>query len=132
MINFSEVEKTVRELKQQLADGKIDEKTFEEQLLEMIDVAEDGHYWMFGHNSEQWFRHDGSQWILANPDERLATIVQKPLTKSAAHSSSHPGMNGRNGEQADNDKAIDLGWFIISLIVLALIGGIVYYATLLA
>ena len=131
MINFSEVEKSVRDLKQRLAAGKIDEKTLEEQLLEMIDLAEDGHYWMFGHQSENWFRHNGSKWVKADPNQRFRKVTTPTPQAVAAIGPERSDLNGGNSHQPD-DKAIDLGWFIISLILLALIGGIIYYATLIA
>ena len=46
MINFSEVEKSVRVLKKQTSNGDITDKVFEETLLTMIDMAQDGCYWI--------------------------------------------------------------------------------------
>jgi hypothetical protein len=57
MIDFTAVQNSVKTLKNQLETNQIDEEAFEEHLLTLIDVAEDGHYWMYGHESERWFRH---------------------------------------------------------------------------
>jgi hypothetical protein len=117
MIDFLEVEKSVEKLKRQLAKGQIDEQTFEKLLLDLIDVAEDGYYWMFGHESGQWYRHDGQKWIARHPGEMFV-----PLADIASPES----------EETLKTKwqSVNLTWFVISLIIIAIIGGIVYYATL--
>ncbi len=112
MIDFSAVEKSVQQLKNQLATGKIDERNFEDQLLEMVDKAEDGYYWMFGHESEQWFRHDGHKWVVDNPAKiKARSLGQKP---------------------AVNLAEINWGWFVASLLLLIVISWIVYTASMMA
>ena len=71
MINFGNVENSVRSLKKRVAANQIDDKVFEDRLLELIDIAEDGYYWMYGHESERWFRHDGQKWVPDDPDRIL-------------------------------------------------------------
>lgn len=112
MINYNEVEQSVHTLKKQFIEGQIDEKTFEDHLLEMVDVGNDGHYWMFGHESGKWYRHDGEMWLLAKPTDMEA---------SAPHPTTDAETNWYN---------IDIGWFIASLIVIGAIGAIIYSATL--
>ena len=68
MINFADVEKRVKTLNSDFAEGKITEQFLEERLLDLIDVAEDGHYWMLGHRTGRWFRHDGKKWTLNDPE----------------------------------------------------------------
>ena len=82
MIDFAAVEASVADLKKQLNQGEITQETFEQQMLTLIDVAEDGHYWMYGHKTGQWYRHTGDQWVAGNPDDieafednRLAFLV---------------------------------------------------------
>jgi len=111
MINFAEVEKTVRELKAQLARGDIDEKTLEKRLLDMIDMADDGYYWMFGHESERWYRHDGEKWLPDDPGEKYVSLTEIEVA--------NPSLKGTL-------QSIDWGWFITSLIVILVIGGIIY------
>lgn len=128
MIKFPEVERSVRELKQQLAEGIIDEKTFEDRLLEMIDVAEDGHYWMFGHKSEKWFRHDGTKWVLEDPDKRLSLILRQNNSPSELSWANHNST--LSPRQQFEGIELNWGWFLISLMMLAVIGGCVYYSVL--
>ena len=111
MINFSEVEKSVNSLKKQLAAGQIDGQTLEKRLLEMIDVAEDGYYWMLGHQTGTWYRHDGEKWVVDNPSE------------------SYVSANNIDSLAAQW-QSVNILWLVISLIVLAAVGGIVYYVTL--
>lgn len=119
MIDFLEVQDSVRELKGQLAARQIDERAFEDRLLEMIDQAEDGYYWMFGHKSERWFRHDGQKWIPADPSEILAI-----------RSNDVRGRSNVEQINALEDLPVNWNWFIISLLLIFGIGWIVYWSTL--
>jgi len=134
MINFVEVEKSVRELKQQFADGQIDQSTFESRLLAMIDVAEDGYYWMFGHKSERWFRYDGGEWVAEDPEERLVFLYEQKQLYDSSPNKSQPHQDQETAAEPPPEPAgqsIDLGWFVVSLILLVAIGWIVYYSSLL-
>jgi len=104
MINFLEIERSVRRLKRQYSRGDIDEKTLEESLLELIDKAEDGYYWMFGHETGRWYRHDGKQWVPRDPGEMFVPSLQTRW------------------------QGFSTGWFIVSLIILIIIAGILFYS----
>lgn len=130
MIDFVYVEQAVKELKQQLASGKLDEKAFEDRLLQMIDIAEDGHYWMFGHKSEQWFRHDGEKWVPENPYSRLSHLARGELYHSGPLPGSNDGQWGQSNRPKPAAGSPGWGWFMASLILLAAIGLIVYYSTM--
>lgn len=122
MINFTEVEHSVRELKKQLSAGQISEKAFEDCLLGMIDVAQDGYYWMFGHESEKWFRHDGEKWIPDDPG-RFMTTSPAAETPLAPHSPIEQGS-----ELAED--SINWDWLVASIVVIIAIGWIVYSSSL--
>ena len=118
MIDFVQVQNSVKELKKQLAANEIDEKTFEDRLFEMIDFAEDGYYWMFGHESEMWFRHDGQQWV---PDDPSIVI---PVLSQADADDGHD-------DSVDIEKLpVNTVWFTISLALIAAVGYIVYITNL--
>jgi hypothetical protein len=135
MMNFSEVESSVLDLKKQVAAGEIDQQTFEARLLELVDVAPDGYYWMYGHKTESWYQHDGQQWIKKDPSNlRLldATGGEEPL---------QPEQTGNNGQSTDLTPAsnhslksawqsVNWVWFIASLIAIAVVSWIVYASSL--
>jgi hypothetical protein len=102
MIDFVRVEAEVNRLKQQVAAGEIDEATFEARLMDMVDIGEDGYYWMYGHKTGQWYRHDGHKWHVASPPEPKGEPVQVTW------------------------DSLDHVWFIFSLVVMAVIAAIVY------
>jgi hypothetical protein len=112
MINFLEVERSVRHLQRQYVRGDIDEKTLEESLLELVDKAEDGQYWMFGHKTGRWYRHDGRQWVPRDPGELFV-----PLEQILSQDSLQTRWQG-----------FSTGWFIVGLIILAIIAGIIFYS----
>lgn len=122
MINFSEVEQAVRALKKQLAAGQIDDETFEQNLLQLVDVAEDGYYWMFGHESERWFRHDGTHWQPDDPG-KLSKNVSNPTMASS---------DFNHSEQNSNSEPIRVNWdwLIASLVIILAIGWIVYASSI--
>jgi hypothetical protein len=117
MINFLDVERSVQTLKKQLAAGEIDQAVFEARLMDMIDVAEDGYYWMFGHKTETWYRHDGQKWVVDSPGE----LITRPH---------HPGNSPHNPDTAGNPaptwESIEWDWFLASLILLGIIAWFVY------
>jgi hypothetical protein len=118
MINFIEVEQSVRKLKIQFLAEELDEKTFEDHLLDLIDVADDGYYWMFGHETERWFRYDykGGQWI---PDTPRDEVFESLNHHANSHSHAAEGQN-------ITWQTVNLGWLIASLIILIAIGSIIY------
>jgi len=118
MIDFSKVEQSVRQLKQQVTAGNIDQATFDARLLELIDYAADGHYWMFGHKTERWYRHNGQHWIPDDPG-RL-----RHLTPSHNPSQSNPAPKEPDMGQLWN--AINWPWFVASLVALGLISWLVF------
>lgn len=111
MIDFVEVEKSVRALKKRVDAGHLTQSTFEAKLLDMIDVADDGFYWMFGHVTEQWYRHNGREWIVDNPGELLS-----PAAKHHAE----------NSPDSPPPPPIDVGWFFLSVVLLGVIFAVVY------
>lgn len=120
MINFSEVESTVRALKKQLVARQIDEEDFEKRLLDLIDVAEDGYYWMFGHQTERWFRHDGEKWLPDDPGRITAKSSQAGA----------PASPVAGPHTTADELPVSTGWFVISLAVILAIGWIVYASSL--
>jgi len=121
MIDFKYVEQTVRDLKTQLTRQQIDEKAFEDKLLTLIDVAEDGYYWMFGHESEQWYRHDGETWLPDDPQN----ITTRPTPPN------NPGQTRSTPPVSPAAEPLSWVWFIISLILLAAVGSLVYNSAIL-
>lgn len=112
MIDFLKVEETVRSLKNKVEAGELDQAAFEETLKTMIDVADDGYYWMFGHKSGQWYRHNGHSWVPDSPGELLLAARQN----RAGHSSA-PEPDWAN---------VDLGWFSLALTLVVVLFIIVY------
>lgn len=115
MIDFVKVEQSVKKLKDQVNNGEIDHQTFETRLVDMIDYAADGHYWMFGHKTRHWYRHDGTQWVLDDPGKL------KKLTPSN-------GATGSNPQQSLTNlwASVNWGWFVGSLVLLLLVATLVY------
>jgi hypothetical protein len=117
MIDFGNVENLVRILKKQVVTNQIDDKVFEDRLLELIDIAEDGYYWMYGHESERWFRHDGEEWVPDDPD-RILTL--------RAQTASNANVSGDVFEEIP----VNWTWTTVSLASVAIIGFIVYVSSM--
>ncbi len=126
MINFLRVEQSVKELKSQIIAGEIDQLTFEDHLLGMIDYAADGCYWMFGHKTDNWYRHNGEQWV---PDDPGKLRYLMPSSGSKQHPQ-NPPISSSLPDLKAGWKAINWGWFVASLIVLGLIAAIIYNSSL--
>ena len=118
MIDFIGVQNSVRELKRQLAAAEIDEKTFEDRLLEMIDYAEDGYYWMYGHESENWFRYDGERWVPADPSQIKPVHAQRD------------GADQQDDSVSVDQLPVNMAWFMISLFFIVAVGCVIYISGL--
>ena len=114
MINFLQVEQSAKSLKRRYDRGEMDEKTLEESLLALVDKAEDGYYWMFGHKTGRWYRHDGKQWVPRDPGEMFVPLVQILPQDSLK----------------TRWQSFKVGWFIASLILLAIIAAVVFYSAM--
>jgi len=124
MINFDKVEQSVRKLKHQIATGEMDQQTLKTRMMEMVDIAADGYYWMFGHETETWYQHDGQQWIAKDPGNLrlLARQDDNALDNDAAPSSEQDLMS--------EWRSTNWTWFIISLIVIGLIAWVIFSSSL--
>lgn len=125
-MNFLYIEQSVRELKRQVNAGEIDQKTFKARLLELVDVGDDGYYWMFGHNSEIWYRHDGQQWIPDNPGEFLMPLENSNHSAKTVNHQSISYLHVPEEPPEINWASVDLGWFIAALAFLIFIGLVIY------
>ena len=74
-MNFAEVESEVAKLRQDLAAGRLTDEQFKARLRELMVQDEHGDWWMVGYESGQWHRHDGTDWVRADPPGH---VVQKP------------------------------------------------------
>ncbi|MDM8518848.1 hypothetical protein QUF64_02280 [Anaerolineales bacterium HSG6] len=114
MINFADVEKQVKILNNNFAEGKIDEPLLEKRLLDLIDMAEDGHYWMLGHRSGRWFRHNGETWTLNDPE-----IVFNEITPGLIEDAKAPPPNSEE----------EMGYDIIFTLILMIFVGMIIYTS---
>ena len=136
MIHFTQVEQSVRQLKQQMVEGEIDQDAFERRLLELVDVAPDGHYWMFGHKTDSWYRHDGQQWVKKDPG-KLRDLAAPQDDEPPQHADipgnpqplNPPPLNGDNSLNSAW-RSINWAWFVASLVIIGLVAWIVYASSL--
>ena len=87
-MNFAEVERVVAKLRQDLAAGRLTEEQFKTRLREMMVQDEEGNWWMVGYETGEWYRHDGTDWVRAEPPGR---VVPKPVPSPEARWASPPG-----------------------------------------
>ena len=102
------MEQTVRNLKQKFSQGELDQASFEAKLLGLIDLASDGHYWMFGHRTERWYRHNGTHWVASHPSPEISNLPVEPNASNAL---------------------LDWDNIFTSLLIILIIGLVVYYAS---
>jgi hypothetical protein len=79
-MDFRQAEERFKQLKAQFATGTLSEAGFKTQLEELMPQDEQGNWWMIGYETEQWYRHDGKDWVRADPPGNISQIsTQKPL-----------------------------------------------------
>lgn len=64
---FVNVEQQVKVLRRQVADGLLTEKECKAQMRELMVEDSDGNWWMVGYETGGWYRHDGTDWVQADP-----------------------------------------------------------------
>lgn len=64
---FQEVESQAAVLRQQVAQGLISEAHCRARMRELMLQDPHGNWWMVGYESGSWFRHDGRDWVRADP-----------------------------------------------------------------
>jgi hypothetical protein len=90
MMDFAQVEARVAKLRQDLAAGRLTEEQFKAQLREMMVEDGDGNWWMVGYETGEWYHHDGTDWVRADPPGRaVPQPTSQPVAPSArvSHSS---------------------------------------------
>jgi alpha-glucoside transport system substrate-binding protein len=66
-MDFQQAEKRFKQLKAQFEAGTLTETEFKTQLEELMVQDERGDWWMIGYETERWYRHDGTNWVQADP-----------------------------------------------------------------
>jgi hypothetical protein len=78
---FAQIEAEVSRLRQDLAANRLTEEQFKARLRELMVEDEQGNWWMLGYETGQWYRHDGSGWVRADPQplaQAIAPAKPKP------------------------------------------------------
>jgi hypothetical protein len=89
-MNFAEVEREVAKLRQEVAAGRLTDEQFKARLRELMVQDEHGDWWMVGYESGQWHRHDGTDWVRADPPGRVTPESTPPPVSPPAHVPSRP------------------------------------------
>lgn len=66
-MNFQDAEKAYRELKQQHAAGELTDEDFEAKVTKLECQDAQGHWWLLGVETGDWYMHDGEKWNKAQP-----------------------------------------------------------------
>jgi hypothetical protein len=82
-MDFAQVEEKVAKLRRDLAAGRLTEEQFKTQLREMMVEDVDGNWWMVGYETGEWYRHDGSDWVRADPPGQSPAKPVPPLSTQA-------------------------------------------------
>ncbi|MCB0208219.1 MAG: hypothetical protein KDJ52_02750 [Anaerolineae bacterium] len=128
MIDFAEVEHAVEQLNRQFSHGALDKDTFRTHLVDTIDFADDGYYWMVGYKSGLWYRHDGTQWLVDNPDRLLTLVSQQNVITRFNDTDKVPAsfFASNHHSTTNQESSIDWLWLLLGIILLSFTAGVVY------
>lgn len=128
---FAQVEGEVARLRQALVAGRLTEEQVKAQLHELMVQDEHGNWWMVGYETGEWYRHEGTDWVRADPPGRNAP---KPAPSSdrtvakPAPSSGHMLLEPTPLPAAPQTSGMAIGSLLAStlgLFLLPVIGGII-------
>ena len=114
-MNFEQAEKDFKRLKAQFETGTLTEAEFKSQLDKLMIQDKQGSWWMLGYETEQWYRHDGADWVQANP---YGDLSQKPEFSSfhpsakANKSISRTASPGKTTENTPRKKSVWVAFLI--------------------
>ncbi|MDY6876997.1 MAG: SHOCT domain-containing protein [Chloroflexota bacterium] len=84
-MDFAEVEREVAKLRQRLAAGRLTEEQFKARLRELMVLDEHGDWWMVGYETGEWYCHDGTDWMRADPSGGTnRRAIPQPMTQPVA------------------------------------------------
>jgi hypothetical protein len=67
--SFAKVAQEVERLRQQVAAGTLTAEECQARMRDLMVEDADGNWWMVGYETGLWYRHDGTDWVQANPPD---------------------------------------------------------------
>jgi TolB protein len=77
---FKKVEEEYRALKGQVTSGRLTNSQFETALEKLAIQDSEGHYWMIGAFTGQWYRSEGQEWVRQGPPDQTGKAL--PVTRT--------------------------------------------------
>lgn len=65
--SFVEVAQEVERLRQQVGAGTLTAEEGQARMRDLMVEDADGNWWMVGYETGKWYRHDGTDWVEADP-----------------------------------------------------------------
>lgn len=65
--SFAEVAQKVETLRQQVAAGTLTAQEGQARMRDLMVEDAGGNWWMVGYETGKWYRHDGTDWVEADP-----------------------------------------------------------------
>lgn len=114
-MDFSQVEAEYAELKEQYEAGRITEEQFKSQLQDLMLQDETGDWWVIGYETGQWYRHDGTDWVRADPSRNIEVSTPPPPDSLPESTTSTPVTQSTGSEFIDWKSVvlISVGWGIV-------------------
>jgi hypothetical protein len=81
-MDFADVEREVARLRQEQAAGRLSEEEFKGRLRELMVQDAQGTWWMVGYETGEWYRHDGNDWVRADPPGHPLLPEKLPVAPS--------------------------------------------------
>jgi hypothetical protein len=121
-MDFSQVEAEYARLKGQFEAGNLTEEQFKSQLHDLMLQDEGGEWWIIGYETGQWYRHDGTDWVRADPPGHVQPDMPPPPVSSPEHVLSKPALQLAAGGLMNWYAAglVTIGWGITWGITLSL------------
>ena len=93
-MDFKQADEQFKKLKARFTAGELTETQFKAQLQDLMVQDTQGTWWMIGYETERWYRHDGTNWVQADPPEGLA-----PAVPAASALRPEPAIPPEGGDQ---------------------------------
>jgi hypothetical protein len=65
--SFADVAQEVERLRQQVTAGTLTAEEGQARMRDLMVEDADGNWWMVGYETGKWYRHDGTDWVQADP-----------------------------------------------------------------
>lgn len=124
---FAEIQEKFYSLRGKFASGRITEEQFDAALRDLTFLDADGHYWMLGANTGDWYYSEGENWIQGDPAQVSLLDDEQPVDEVPVPKLEQPPEPVPDVVETEFDpKRSAFAFLLIGVLLLIFVGVVVF------